>query len=100
MEIPGQDETTMNVISFAGRKVETLEGRRMIRRGGYEKVTLWSARLPEHLTGMIFLRTRRFQDCGGDVAREIRETIENFPLARMMNWGMHICTVLVAIRHA
>lgn len=24
----------------------------------------------------------------------------NFPLARMMNWGMHICRLLVAIKQA
>ena len=100
MELPGQDEPTMNVISFAGRKVETLERTRVVRHDGYAKVTLWSARLPEHLAGMIFLRARRFLDFRVDVAREIRETIEKFPLARMIDWGMHICMLLVAIRHA
>jgi len=72
------DELTMNVISFAGMKMEMLERTGMVGRDGYAKVTLWSASSPEHLTGVIFLRTRSFLDCGVDVARETRETINNF----------------------
>ena len=68
VDLPGRNEPSMNVISFAGRKVETLERTMMVRCGGYAKVTLWSARLPEHLSGIIFFRARRFLDCGVDVA--------------------------------
>ena len=67
----------MNVIWFAERKVEMLERTRMVRRDRYAKVTLWSASLSEHLTGMIFLRARRFLNCGVEVARVMRETIKN-----------------------
>ena len=90
VDLPGRDEPTMNAISFAGRKVETLERTRMVRRDGYAKVMLLSARLPEHLAGIIFLRARRFLDCGVDVARAMRETIKNSPLARMIDWGMNV----------
>jgi len=72
------DKLTMNVISFPGMKMETLERTGMVGRDGYAKVTLWSASSPEHLTGVIFLRARSFLDCGVDVARETRETINNF----------------------
>ena len=30
-----------------------------------------------------------------DVARVMRGTIEKFPLARMIDWGIHICMLLV-----
>ena len=100
MDLPGRDERTTNVTSFAGRKVEMLETTRIVRREGYAKVMLWSARLSEHLASMIFLRARRFLNFGVDVARAMRETIKNFPLARMIDWGMHISMLLVAIRHA
>ena len=86
VDLPGPaDEPTMNGTSFAGRKMETLCRVGMVGRDGYAKVTLCSASSPEHLSGVIFLRTWRFLDCGVDVAREMREAIENFPLVRMMN---------------
>ena len=78
MDLPDLDEPTMNVISFAGRKIETLERMGMVGRHGYAKVTLWSASSPEHHGGVLFLRTQRFLDCGVDVEREMKETIQNF----------------------
>jgi hypothetical protein len=29
-----------------------------------------------------------------------KATMANFPLAKVMNWGMHICRLLVEIKHA
>ena len=78
VDFPDLDEPTMNVISFAGRKMETLERTGMVGRDGYAKVTLWSASSLEHHGGVLFLRTRRFLDCGVDVEREMKETIQNF----------------------
>ena len=89
MDLPDPDEPTMNVTSFAGRKMETLERMGMVGRDGYAKVTLWSASSPEHHGGVLFLRTRRFLYCGVDLAREMKETSEIFLLGENMNWGMH-----------
>ena len=78
VDFPDLDELTMNVISFTGRKMETLERMGMVGRDGYTKVMLWSASLLEHHGGVLLLRTWRFLDCGVDVAREMKETIQNF----------------------
>lgn len=103
VDLPDPGEPTMNVFSVAGRKMKTLERTGMVGRDGYAQVTSWGANLPERLDEVIVLRTRRVLDCGVEVAREMREmreTIENFPLARMMTRGMHVCMLLIAIRPA
>ena len=53
MDLPDVDEPTMNVISSAGRKMETLERTGMVGRDGYIKVALWSASSPVRLAGVL-----------------------------------------------
>src|ERR1700683_799873 len=105
VDLPEPEPPTMNVVSWAGRKRETSSRTGMVGREGYANVTSCMASSPTHLDGTIFFRYVGRRTClnrpilpaprvgreAEDSTRVMREDIANFPLAKMINWGMHIC---------